>query len=153
MGGEQWEKVLEISATVKGFFFYKIADRVGSTFTSDTHENELVIIALLISTIFMVQYIEMNITELIEGRNVVTGGVLRALWAPIALVGIVLEAIVLWLGQLLAVVVGNYITAFAGGVDAFGAVPITLAVGGFLLLARFVINPPPSPEWKRTTGQ
>jgi hypothetical protein len=67
MGGEQWAKVLEISATVKGFFFYKIADRVGSTFTSDTHENELVIIALLISTIFMVQYIEMNITELIEG--------------------------------------------------------------------------------------
>ncbi len=163
-------KVYELTMTSQSFFMYKVADRIGTQMMQDNHENELAIMALLVSSLFMVLFVweqmgevlydeierfhteanhDENNTDLIKGGPDSQATLIGWLYSPITLFRSLLLAIVVWLGQMFSVVLGNYVTKFAENYDSFDAVPITLAVGSFLFLAKMVIMPEP----KRRTKQ
>lgn len=162
-------KVHELMASMRFAFFYKIADRIGTKMLEDEHGNELTSIALLLAALFIVLFVWEQIGEALyntierfheENKHAKTtvdfikGGpdseatFLAVIYAPTVLFLMFLTAVILWLGQMFSVVVGNYITHFSEDYTAFDAVPITLAVGGFLLLAKFVIDPKPKRKIK-----
>lgn len=157
-------QINELTATAMSFFMYKVADRIGTQMMADNHENELAIMALLVSSLFMVLFVweqmgeviydeierfhdnadhDKNNTDLIKGGPDSQATLIGWLYPLVTLIRSLLLAIVTWLGQMFSVVLGNYVTKFAENYDSFDAVPITLAVGSFLFLAKLVIMPEP----------
>lgn len=157
-------KVHELTGTFQTFFMYKVADRIGTKMMEDNHGNELAIMALLLASLFMVLFVweqigevlydeidrfheaanhDAKTTDLIKGGPESMATLLGWVYAPTTLFRSLLLAVVVWLGQMFSVVVGNYVTKFAENYDSFDAVPITLAVGSFLFLAKMVIIPEP----------
>lgn len=156
-------KVDELFGVVRTFFLYKVADRIGTRMMEEDHENGLVIIGLLGISIFMVLLLWEQIGEVLydeienfhtdmkhddDNIDLIRGGresdatLLGFIFAHVMLFRSFLMLLILWLGQMFSVVVGTYITHFGESYESFDAIPITLAIGFFLLLAGMVVMPP-----------
>ena len=137
-------KTQEFTSTFQTFFLYKIADRIGTNIVNDNHNNHLAILALLVGAILVTSSVA-HFTEVII-RSAQPGDPLKPTllgWirAPAQLFVALLGAVAAWETQLFSVVCGNYVTLYSNQ-EAFDAVPITLAVGAFLFLAKQTIFPP-----------
>jgi hypothetical protein len=164
-------KVRELTGTFQTFFMYKVADKIGTRMMQDNHGNELSIMFLLLASMFMVLFVWEQIGEVLYEEiaifhkeaghdrtktDLITGGpesqatILGWVFAPTTLFRSLLMAIVVWLGQMFSVVVGNYVTTFADNSNPTNMVPLTLAIGSFLFLAKSVIMPEPKRRQEQT---
>lgn len=135
-------KTAEFTNTFQTFFLYKIADRIGTNIIGDNHGNELAILALLASsilvTVCVAHFTEGVLDDAVSRNNKKETTLVGWIEAPVRLFLELLGAIAQWQTQLFSVVCGNYITMYSDE-DALDAVPITLAVGSFLFLAKQAI--------------
>lgn len=157
-------KVNEIMGVAKSFFFYKVADRIGTELIEDNYGNDLVVMGIILASLFMVLVVwdqvgeimydeieayhathdhDENETSLIAGGEDSEATLIGFMFPLIVLFQDFLMLVVLWQGQMLSVVIGSYFTQFSQHYTSFSAIPITLAIGFFMLLATNVINPPP----------
>lgn len=138
------EKTQEFTGTFQTFFLYKIADRIGTNIVNDDHNNHLAILALLIGSVVVTSSVAHFTQVIVETASAHTPGEATLIgWvrAPVYLFIDLLGAVAAWETQLFSVVCGNYVTLYSNE-EAFEAIPITLAVGAFLFLAKQTIFPP-----------
>ena len=136
-------KTEEFTSTFQTFFLYKIADRIGANIVNDNHNNHLAILALLIGAILVTSSVAHFTETLLQSAVQSTYAkptLIGWIKAPTRLFVSLLGAVSAWETQLFSVVCGNYVTLYSHQ-DAFDAIPITLAVGAFLFLAKQTIFP------------
>lgn len=137
-------KIYEIAGVFQSFFLFKVADRIGESFLASQNNNELLIISLLATSIFLLVFIWRHLKDnldlaedKIDSKKASLIGVFHA---PLVIGLMILNAFILWLSQMFSVVLGNYVTLFAYNYTAFNAIPITLAIGSFFYLAKFSLQ-------------
>ena len=138
------DKIYELVGVFQSFFLFKVADRIGESFLASQNNNELLIISLLATSIFLLVFVWRHLYDNLElARKDIDSkkpSLIGFFHAPLTIGIMILNAFILWLSQMFSVVLGNYITLFAYNYTAFNAIPITLAIGSFFFLAKFSLG-------------
>ena len=145
-------------------FIYKISDRIADIIITDFHNNYLILLAILVFVLFvgLFMWIQIEIVlsdaiddfhaknnhtsdeiDLIKGGRDSTATLIGGVYPIVKMVELLLKLFVAWMGSLFSIVMGNYMTTYSEKYTSFDAVPITMAVAAFLMLASFIINPDP----------